>query len=69
MNVVENGPVTRTFAPLTGSGFGIGFPQKAVPYVRDPRFAGKTKWTYGRLWNLAVEGITSFTIVPLKPAT
>jgi polyisoprenyl-phosphate glycosyltransferase len=47
----------------------IGFPQKAVPYVRDARWAGRTKWSYRRLWNLAVEGITSFTILPLKLAT
>ena len=47
----------------------IGFPQKAVEYRRDPRFAGKTKWNYWKLWNFALEGITSFTIAPLKVAT
>jgi glycosyltransferase involved in cell wall biosynthesis len=47
----------------------IGFPQKAVPYRRDARFAGETKWNYWNLWNFAVEGITSFTIAPLKIAT
>ena len=47
----------------------IGYPQKAVPYRRDPRFAGETKWNYWRLWNFALEGITSFTIAPLKAAT
>jgi len=47
----------------------IGYPQIAVPYSRDPRFAGETKWNYWKLWNLALEGITSFTIVPLKLAT
>ena len=47
----------------------IGFSQKAVDYIRDPRFAGETKWNYWRLWNFALEGITSFTIVPLKFAT
>jgi glycosyltransferase involved in cell wall biosynthesis len=47
----------------------IGFPQKAVLYRRDPRFAGGTKWNYWRLWNFAIEGITSFTIAPLKIAT
>jgi glycosyltransferase involved in cell wall biosynthesis len=47
----------------------IGFRQKAVPYARDPRFAGQTKWNYWRLWNFAIEGITSFTIAPLKAAT
>jgi glycosyltransferase involved in cell wall biosynthesis len=47
----------------------IGFSQKALPYKRDPRFAGVTKWNYWKLWNFALEGITSFTIVPLKIAT
>jgi glycosyltransferase involved in cell wall biosynthesis len=47
----------------------IGFPQKAVPYRRDPRFAGATKWNYWKLWNLAIEGFTSFTIFPLKLAS
>lgn len=47
----------------------IGFPQKAVTYRRDPRHAGKTKWNYWRLWNFALEGITSFTEAPLKVST
>jgi len=47
----------------------IGFPQRAVPYHRDPRKAGQTKWNYWKLWNFALEGFTSFTIGPLKVAT
>ncbi len=47
----------------------IGFPQKGVPYQRDARHAGKTKWNYWHLWNFAIEGITSFTTTPLKLAT
>ena len=47
----------------------IGFKQKAVTYQRDSRHAGKTKWGYWRLWNFALEGITSFTIAPLKIST
>ena len=47
----------------------IGFKQKAVLYKRDPRYAGKTKWSYWRLWNFALDGITSFTIAPLKIST
>jgi len=47
----------------------IGFPQRAVPYVREARDAGVTKWNYWRLWNFALEGITSFSDVPLKLAT
>lgn len=44
----------------------VGFPSKAVKYDRDPRAAGSTKWNYWKLWNLSIEGITSFTIAPLK---
>ena len=47
----------------------IGYPQKGVPYHRDSRYAGTTKWNYWKLWNFALEGITSFTIGPLKMAT
>jgi len=47
----------------------IGYPQIAVPYRRASRYAGTTKWNYWKLWNLALEGITSFTCVPLKIAT
>lgn len=47
----------------------IGFPQTALIYNRDPRFAGTTKWNYWKLWNFAIEGITSFTEAPLKIAT
>jgi glycosyltransferase involved in cell wall biosynthesis len=47
----------------------IGYPQVAVYYHRDPRFAGRSKWNYWHLWNFALEGITSFSIGPLKMAT
>ena len=47
----------------------IGYPQKAVPYRRAPRHAGTTKWNYWKLWNFALEGITSFSCMPLKVAT
>ncbi len=47
----------------------IGYKQKAVRYQRDPRHAGTSKWNYLKLWNLAVDGITSFTIAPLKIST
>ena len=47
----------------------IGYRHKAVPYNRDARLAGHTKWNYWQLWNFALEGFTSFTIAPLKMAT
>lgn len=46
----------------------LGFRQKAVIYERDPRFAGTSKFNYWRLWNFAIEGITSFSGAPLKIA-
>ncbi len=47
----------------------VGFPSKAVLYDRAPRHAGTSKWNYWRLWNLALEGVTSFTMAPLRLAT
>lgn len=47
----------------------IGYPQKGISYRRDARGGGETKWSYWRLWNFALEGVTSFTIGPLKIAT
>jgi glycosyltransferase involved in cell wall biosynthesis len=47
----------------------VGFSQVAVVYDRDPRAAGTTKWNYWKLWNFALEGITSFTTVPLRFTT
>jgi glycosyltransferase involved in cell wall biosynthesis len=47
----------------------VGFPSQPIMYRRDPRAAGETKWNYWKLWNFALEGITSFTVAPLKVAT
>lgn len=46
----------------------IGYKQVAFPYVRAPRAAGRTKWNYLSLWNLSLEGITGFSIAPLRIA-
>ena len=47
----------------------IGYNKKAIYYDRDPRVAGKTKWNYKKLTNLAIDGITSFTTSPLRLST
>lgn len=47
----------------------VGFRQLPVVYHRDPRHAGETKWNYWKLWNFAIDGITSFSGAPLKLAT
>ena len=44
----------------------VGFRHAAVAYRREGRAHGKTKWSYWRLWNFALEGITSFSTVPLR---
>jgi glycosyltransferase involved in cell wall biosynthesis len=47
----------------------VGFPSISIRYHRAPRLAGQTKWNYWKLWNFSLEGITSFTTVPLRFAT
>lgn len=47
----------------------VGFRQISLPYERRPRNAGETSFNYLKLWNFAIEGITSFSIVPLQLAT
>ncbi len=47
----------------------IGYKKKAIMYDRDARIAGKTKWSYKKLINLAIDGITSFTTSPLRIST
>ncbi len=44
----------------------VGFRQVSVPYRRAARHAGTSKWNYWKLWNFSLEGITSFTTVPLR---
>lgn len=44
----------------------VGFPTAIVPYKREERIAGGTKFNAWKLWNLAMEGITSFSTLPLK---
>lgn len=46
----------------------IGFEKKEILFDRPPRAAGKTKWNYWKLFNLAIDGITSFTTAPLRIA-
>ena len=47
----------------------VGYRQCAVDYRRDPRHAGTSSFNYWKLWNFALEGITSFSTVPLRAAT
>ncbi len=44
----------------------VGFKQTAIFFHREPRFKGETSWNYWKLWNFAIDGITSFSLLPLK---
>ena len=47
----------------------IGYAQVTLEYDRNARAAGATKWPYFKLFNLAIEGITGFSVVPLRLAS
>lgn len=44
----------------------IGYEAEVVEYDREARSAGETKWNYWKLWNFALDGITSFSSLPLR---
>ncbi len=54
---------------LKGLSAWVGLPTTTIYFEREPRSGGTTKWNYWRLWNYALEGIVSFSTVPLKMAS
>jgi polyisoprenyl-phosphate glycosyltransferase len=44
----------------------VGYRQTCIYYDRPQRYKGKTTWNYWKLWNFAIDGITSFSLAPLK---
>jgi polyisoprenyl-phosphate glycosyltransferase len=47
----------------------VGFNQTAITFDRDPRFAGTVKYTFGKSFALAINGLVSFSIIPLRLST
>ena len=47
----------------------VGFNTVEIEYKRDPRHDGESKWPFFKLLRLALDGITSFSIVPLRFAS
>jgi dolichol-phosphate mannosyltransferase len=47
----------------------IGFRQIGIPYERDSRLAGETKYPFSKMFKFALDGITSFSSLPLKLAS
>jgi polyisoprenyl-phosphate glycosyltransferase len=44
----------------------VGFNQTAIRFERDPRFAGDVKYTFRKSFALAINGLVSFSKVPLR---
>ncbi len=44
----------------------LGFRQQGLHYRAQPRFSGKSKYSLRKMVNLAIEGVTSFSCVPLR---
>ena len=63
-NALQSLPESRRFRK--GLFAWVGYPTAVVEYVRDERAAGKTKFSGWKLWNLALESITSFGTLPLR---
>lgn len=47
----------------------VGFDQIAFPYERDARFAGETNYPFSKMLALAIDAVTSFSVVPLRFAS
>ena len=47
----------------------VGYPQTALEYDRDSRFSGETKYPFSKMLRFAIDGITSFSEVPLRFAS
>ena len=47
----------------------VGFETEYIPYEAAERFAGTTKWSFTKLLKYAMEGIISFSTLPLQLAT
>ena len=54
---------------LRGMTVWVGYRQAAVPYKRDPRYAGETKYTLSKMLRFSLDAISSFSHRPLQLAT
>jgi dolichol-phosphate mannosyltransferase len=67
VNALKKMPEKNIF--LRGQMAWLGFKHTSILYDRDPRFAGKTKYTLNKLFWFAFNGITSFSNFPLQIAS
>jgi glycosyltransferase involved in cell wall biosynthesis len=64
VDAIKQLPERRRF--MKGIFAWVGFRSTTIEYVRDPRVAGASRFSAWKLWNLALEGITSFSTAPLR---
>ena len=64
INAINLLPERRRF--MKGIYSWIGFRQTEIEYERCPRAGGASNWTYWKLWNFALDGLSSFTTLPLR---
>jgi len=64
VDAVRQLPERRRF--MKGIFSWVGFRTAVVEYVRQPRFAGQSKFNGWSLWNFALEGLTAFSTLPLR---
>ncbi len=64
VDAIKQLPERRRF--MKGLFAWVGFRQATIPFTRKPRSAGQSKFSSWRLWNFALEGLTSFSTVPLR---
>jgi glycosyltransferase involved in cell wall biosynthesis len=67
VNALRSLPERRRF--MKGLFAWVGYRTVVVEYEREPRSAGHSKFSGWKLWNFALEGITSFSTVPLRSWT
>lgn len=67
VDVVKSFPERKRF--MKGLFALAGFKSAYVGYKRPVRIKGESKWNYWKLWNYALDGITSFSTFPLKLST
>ena len=67
LNVLLSMPEQHRF--IRGMVSWVGFVQRPIEYERQPRFAGETKYPMAKMIRFAIDGITGFSIQPLRFAT
>jgi glycosyltransferase involved in cell wall biosynthesis len=64
VDAIKQLPERRRF--MKGIFAWVGFRSTTIEYVRDPRVAGESRFSAWKLWNLALEAVTSFSTAPLR---